>query len=34
MKDLYDEISEALIEAIEDLDEKKKKKRKMLATTR
>jgi len=27
MKDLYDEISEALIEAIEDLDEKKKKKK-------
>ncbi len=28
MKDLYDEISEALLEVIEDLDEKKRKKKK------
>ena len=28
MNDLYDEISEALLEAIEDLDEKKKRKKK------
>ena len=28
MNDLYDDISEALLEVIEDLDEKKRKKKK------